>query len=112
MFFCSIIRMYWYWDPPIITSISLFFMIASLIDYGVPRICTYISQPHQWTAVNGLYASLFVSRYFVVILLFFLTEKKFEIICESLVKTLDKIYNWTTYFIDLKRTNPKMVISS
>jgi hypothetical protein len=26
------------------------------------------------------------------------------------VKTQDKIYNQMTYFIDLKRTNPKMVI--
>ncbi|EFX88227.1 hypothetical protein DAPPUDRAFT_311771 [Daphnia pulex] len=87
----TVFLMYWYWNPPIITSVSLFFMMLSLFDYSVPRICSCISQPHQWTALN---------------------EKKFEIICETLVKTQDKIYNQMTYFIDLKRTNPKMYFLS
>nr|CAH0110146.1 unnamed protein product [Daphnia galeata] len=87
----TLFLMYWYWDPPIITSISLFFMILSLIDYSIPRICTYVSQPQQWTAAN---------------------EKKFEIICESLVKTQDTIYNQIIYFLDLKRTHPKMYFLS
>lgn len=102
--------MYWYWNPPIITSISLFFMMLSLIDYSVPRICSCISQPHQWTASNGIYSSSpFILTWSNDNLIIFI-EKKFEIICETLVKTQDKIYNQMTYFIDLKRTNPKMVI--
>ena len=39
-------------------------MILSLIDYSIPRICTYVSQPQQWTAANGTHAfciQLFVS---------------------------------------------------
>jgi hypothetical protein len=63
--------MYWYWDPPIITSISLFLITISLIDYGIPRICTYMSQPQQWTAANGTHSSFGFSLHSNYNLIFF-----------------------------------------
>lgn len=87
----TIFILYWYWDPPIITSISLFFMLASLIDYIVPRIAMSISHPQHWTAAK---------------------EKQFEIICESLVKTQDNICKQIAYLMDLKEKRPKMYFLS
>jgi hypothetical protein len=87
-------------------------MILSLIDYSIPRICTYVSQPQQWTAANGNIFHSVVCIIKITIWSFLHSEKKFEIICESLVKTQDTIYNQIIYFLDLKRTHPKMVNSN
>ncbi|XP_015904676.1 ADP-ribosylation factor-like protein 6-interacting protein 1 [Parasteatoda tepidariorum] len=79
----------WYFDPSVLTTFSVFGIVACLLDYAVPMLSSTFFDSSKWTG----------SR-----------EKKYEDICRSLVGCYVKTKHICDYLRQTKETKPYLYV--
>ncbi|XP_055938121.1 ADP-ribosylation factor-like protein 6-interacting protein 1 [Argiope bruennichi] len=81
----AIFLMLWYFDPSVLTTISIFGIIACILDYVVPMLSASVFDSSKWTGTQ---------------------EKKYEDICHGFVDTYMKIKHMWESVRQIKETKP------
>ncbi|XP_044732698.1 ADP-ribosylation factor-like protein 6-interacting protein 1 [Chrysoperla carnea] len=82
----SIFLIFWIWDPSVLTTISIFMLVANLADCLVPKLISTVYQSN-WTGAK---------------------EKQFEQICKSLTNVCFEVKGLLWKCRELKSSKPKM----
>ncbi|GBM55343.1 ADP-ribosylation factor-like protein 6-interacting protein 1 [Araneus ventricosus] len=81
----SIFRLLWYFDPSVLTTISVFGILACILDYVVPILSASVFDSSKWTGTQ---------------------EKKYEDICHGFVNTSMKIKHMWESVRQIKENKP------
>lgn len=82
-----IFLMLWYFEPSVLTTLSILGIIVCVVDYLVPTLSVNFFNPDKWTGIK---------------------ERKFEDICRGMVKTWDHFHNFHSFVNYFKETKPKI----
>jgi hypothetical protein len=88
---CIFLRLFWYLDPSVLTTLSVIGLIATLVDYLVPTLTASICHPENWTGIK---------------------ERKLEEICRVLASAQTQAACKWAVFYDMRHSRPKMVGSN
>lgn len=81
----------WYFEPSILTTLSILGIVVCVADYAVPLVCANIFDPAKWTGTQ---------------------ERKFEEICKQLVQTRQQFLDYYAYMNTTRDTKPKLFFFS
>lgn len=82
------LRLFWYLDPSVLTTVSVIGLIATLVDYLVPTLTASICHPENWTGSK---------------------ERKLEEICRELANVQTQASVKWSVFYDMRHSRPKVV---
>jgi hypothetical protein len=85
------LRLFWYLDPSVLTTVSVTGLIATLVDYLVPTLTASICHPENWTGSK---------------------ERKLEEICRGLANIQAQAAAKWAMFYDMRHSRPKAVCSN
>ncbi|KFM81419.1 ADP-ribosylation factor-like protein 6-interacting protein 1, partial [Stegodyphus mimosarum] len=84
-FVTFIFIMLWYFDPSVLTTLSIFCIIACVLDYVVPILSSSVFDSSKWTGIS---------------------ERKYEEICQSIVNGYLKMRSVWDTVRQVKETKP------